>query len=358
MNEKYILITGGAGYIGSCVNAMLNTLGFRTIVVDSLVYGHKEALDFTLLDSQISISEFFKKANILAKGANLANPKANTTFIQADLGDRFALKEIFAKYDILCVLHFAAFAYVGESVENPAKYYANNVANSLNLLESMREVGVQNIIFSSTCATYGVPLELPISESHIQNPINPYGRSKLMIEQILSDYANAYGLKYVALRYFNAAGASNFFDIGESHSPETHLIPLILQTALKKRESISIFGNDYKTRDGSCVRDFIHIDDLAMAHILALKYLEQNDKSEVFNLGNGNGFSVLEVLQKAREITNAEIPCIYESRRNGDPAKLVGSAKKAKAILGWNPVFFDLDSILKSAFSWHKNQRY
>lgn len=358
MNAKYILITGGAGYIGSCVNAMLNTLGFRTIVVDSLVYGHKEALDFRHLDSQISISEFFKKANILAKSANLANPKANTTFIKADLSDRFALKEIFAKYDISCVLHFAAFAYVGESVINPAKYYANNVANSLNLLETMREVGVKNIIFSSTCATYGVPLELPISESHPQNPINPYGRSKLMIEQILADYANAYGLKYVALRYFNAAGASNFFDIGESHSPETHLIPLVLQTALGKRESISIFGTDYQTRDGSCVRDFIHIDDLAVAHILAMQYLEQNDKSKVFNLGNGAGFSVLEVLQKAREITNSEIPCIYESRRSGDPAELVGSAKKAKAILGWNPVFFDLDSILKSAFAWHKNQRY
>lgn len=358
MNDK-ILITGGAGYIGSCVNAMLNTLGFHTIVVDSLIYGHKEALDFRLLDSS-NILEFFNRANLSHPRAapNLTNPKSNTTFIKADLCDKDALNAIFSKYKISCVLHFAAFAYVGESVENPAKYYANNVANSLNLLESMRKFGVKRIIFSSTCATYGNPLELPIAESHPQNPINPYGRSKLMVEQILADFANAYGFDYIALRYFNAAGASNFFDIGESHSPETHLIPLMLQTALKKRECFSVFGTDYDTRDGSCVRDFIHIDDLSAAHILALYYLEQNLKSEVFNLGNGAGFSVLEVLECARKITQCEIPTKYESRREGDPNELVGSAKKAKEILGWNPIFYDLESILKSAFAWHKNQRY
>ena len=358
MNDK-ILITGGAGYIGSCVNAMLNTLGFQTIVVDSLIYGHKEAMDFRLLDSA-NILEFFKQSNLLQKHTmpNLTNPKENTIFIKTDLCDKDALEAIFSTYKISCVLHFAAFAYVGESVENPSKYYANNVANSLNLLESMRKFGVKRIIFSSTCATYGNPLELPIAESHPQNPINPYGRSKLMVEQILSDFANAYGFHYIALRYFNAAGASNFFNIGESHSPETHLIPLILQTALKKREYFSVFGTDYDTRDGSCVRDFIQIDDLSAAHILALYYLEQNLKSEVFNLGNGVGFSVLEVLECARKITHCKIPCKYELRREGDPNELVGSAKKAKEILGWNPIFYDLESILNSAFAWHKNQRY
>lgn len=359
--SEYILITGGAGYIGSCVNAMLNTLGFRTIVVDSLVYGHKEALDFSLLDSADSnILEFFKKANLdfTSTEPNLTNPKSNTAFIKADLCDKDALEAIFEKHKISCVLHFAAFAYVSESVANPAKYYTNNVANTLNLLESMRKFGVKHIIFSSTCATYGNPLELPITESHPQNPINPYGRSKLIVEQILADFANAYGLRYIALRYFNAAGASNFFDIGESHSPETHLIPLILQTALKKRECFSIFGRDYDTQDGSCVRDFIHIDDLSAAHILALDYLTKHSTSDVFNLGNGSGFSVLEVLECARKITRCEIPTKYESRREGDPAKLVGSAKKAKEILGWNPIFYDLESILKSAFAWHKNARY
>lgn len=287
----------------------------------------------------------------------LASPA--TIFIQGDLNDTILLRQIFDTYHIECVLHFAAFAYVGESVLEPQKYYLNNVAHTLNLLSVMREFDCKNIIFSSTCATYGNPTQIPITESHPQNPINPYGRSKLMVEQILQDFSKAYNLSYVILRYFNAAGASNFFNIGESHNPETHLIPLILQTALKQRNTpLEIFGLDYPTKDGSCVRDYIHIDDLALAHILSWRYLRNGGKSDVFNLGNNEGFSVLEVLHKAQEITNTEIPSIKSKRREGDPAILVGDCRKAKAILGWNPHFCDLETILQTAYRWHKNPRY
>ena len=272
--------------------------------------------------------------------------------------DLDSLKKIFSKNNIDCVLHFAAFAYVGESVENPEKYYFNNVANTLNLLKAMRENNISKIIFGSTCATYGVPQKLPIDENHPQNPINPYGRTKLMIEQILRDYSAAYGLQFVALRYFNAAGASHFFDIGESHAPETHLLPLVLQTALKKRESFKVFGTDYDTADGSCIRDYIHVDDLAAAHILAMRYLAAGGESAAFNLGNGNGFSVLEVIKTAEKIVGEKIPCEIAARRAGDPAALVGSSEKAKEILKWRPQFFELKKILKSALRWHQNQRF
>ncbi|WP_394954581.1 UDP-glucose 4-epimerase GalE [uncultured Helicobacter sp.] len=312
-----------------------------------------------------SIESSTQSATIIAQSQhqNLTSHAITTPikpiFIQGDLNDTILLRQIFDTYHIECVLHFAAFAYVGESVLEPQKYYLNNVAHTLNLLSVMREFDCKNIIFSSTCATYGNPHQIPITESHPQSPINPYGRSKLMVEQILQDFSKAYNLSYVILRYFNAAGASNFFNIGESHNPETHLIPLILQTALKQRNTpLEIFGLDYPTKDGSCVRDYIHIDDLALAHILSWRYLRNGGKSDVFNLGNNEGFSVLEVLHKAQEITNTEIPYIHSKRREGDPAILVGDCRKAKAILGWNPHFCDLETILQTAYRWHKNPRY
>jgi len=325
-----ILITGGAGYIGSCVNAWLNKYGYETVVFDNLIYGHKQALDVAPLSE----------------------------FIKADLNDKNAIKAVFESHKIQAVLHFAAYAYVGESVENPAKYYRNNVANSLNLLESMLEAGVKHIVFSSTCAIYGNPLELPINESHRKNPINPYGRSKLMIEQILEDFSTAYHVCYVALRYFNASGASREFNIGESHSPETHLIPLVIKAALRENRNLEIFGDDYPTRDGSCVRDYIHIDDLAKAHILALEYLLKGGKSEVFNLGNGAGFSNFEVLKAAQHIAKKDITYKISPRRAGDPDTLIGSCQKAKEILGFECEIKTIEEILQSAFKWHKNPRY
>ena len=290
--------------------------------------------------------------------SSLQNAHKNTTFIHADIGDSSALDSIFSTYDIESVIHFAAFAYVGESVADPSKYYRNNIANTLNLLESMRKHSVKHIIFSSTCATYGNPLTLPITESHPQNPINPYGYTKLVVETMLRDFARAYGLNYVALRYFNAAGASLLFDLGESHSPETHLIPLLLETALGQREALSVFGDDYESRDGSCVRDYIHIEDLASAHILALKHLLNGGKSEVFNLGNGEGFSVFELIQCAERLCRREIPYRVEKRRAGDPATLIGDSTKAREILGWKPHFYHIETILESALRWHRNKRY
>ncbi|WP_233707029.1 UDP-glucose 4-epimerase GalE [Helicobacter equorum] len=411
MTTKKILITGGAGYIGSHANALLNALGFETLVLDNLSLGHKESLQYTSLDvsSGATLTQFlaqlgqnlpragggghkyplnnpfkesksndkhFADTNLSPHIAqyqtqansdllllrSLQNAHLRTTFIQADLSDKATLDSVFDTYDIEAVMHFAAYAYVGESVNDPSKYYRNNVANSLNLLESMRRANVKNIIFSSTCATYGNPLHLPITESHIQNPINPYGYSKLVVENMLRDFHNAYGLNYVVLRYFNAAGASMLFDIGESHNPETHLIPLLLQTALGQRESLSIFGDDYPTKDGSCVRDYIHIDDLASAHILALKYFLDAKRDgkigEVFNLGNGEGFSIFELLECTQDLCGKKIPYVIESRRIGDPAILIGDSSRARDILGWNPYFYKLETILASALRWHTNPRY
>ena len=392
MTTKKILITGGAGYIGSHANALLNALGFETLVLDNLSLGHKESLQYTSLDvaSNATLTQFLAQlAKNFAGGGkyplndtfvsqlqasktqtnfdslllhSLQNAHLRTTFIHADLNDKATLDSIFDTYDIEAVMHFAAYAYVGESVNDPSKYYRNNVANSLNLLESMCRANVKNIIFSSTCATYGNPLHLPITESHTQNPINPYGYSKLVVEHILRDFHNAYGLHYVVLRYFNAAGASMLFDIGESHNPETHLIPLLLQTALGQRKSLSVFGDDYPTKDGSCVRDYIHIDDLASAHILALRYLldvKKNGKvGEVFNLGNGEGFSIFELLECAQDLCGKKIPYVIESRRAGDPAILIGDSSRARDILGWNPYFYKLETILASALRWHTNPRY
>jgi UDP-glucose 4-epimerase len=317
-----ILIVGGAGYIGSHANKELNKRGYRTLVLDNLVYGHEEAVQWG-------------------------------EFVQGDLSDTDKLRDIFSTYPIKAVMHFAAYAYVGESVTDPKKYYVNNVANTLNLLNVMLEFGVKFFIFSSTCATYGNPVEIPITETHPQNPINPYGQSKLMVEQILRDYSRAYGLRYVSLRYFNAAGADADAQIGEDHDPETHLIPLVLDAALGRREDIKVFGSDYDTKDGTAVRDYIHVTDLAEAHILALKHLESGADSDVFNLGNGQGYSVKEVIDTVKAVTGRSFTVTPAERREGDPAVLIGSAEKAKAVLGWEPEFPELEAIVETAWKWH-----
>ncbi len=320
-----VLVTGGAGYIGAHAVRELKKAGYEVVILDNLVYGHRE----------------------LAQGERL---------IVGDLENRALLEQLFAEHRFEAVMHFAAYAYVGESVENPAKYYRNNVAATLNLLDAMREAKVNRFIFSSTCATYGEPKEVPIPESHPQHPINPYGASKLMVERILADYSKAYSLKYVALRYFNAAGADESGEIGEDHNPETHLIPLVLDAALGRRKHITIYGTDYDTPDGTCIRDYIHVTDLANAHVLGLKYLENGGESDVFNLGNGNGFSVREVIETARKVTGREIPVVEGARRAGDPAQLIGSAEKAKKMLGWNPKFNQLETIIATAWKWHQKR--
>jgi len=318
-----ILIVGGAGYIGSHLNKEISKQGYETVVFDNLSYGHEK---------------FVKWGN----------------FELGDLGNISDIRSIFRKYPIDAVMHFAAFTYVGESVEDPQKYYLNNVKNTLNLLQVMLEENVKQFVFSSTCATYGNPVEIPITENHPQNPINPYGRGKLIVEQVLKDYNQAYGLKYASLRYFNAAGADPDGEVGELHDPETHLIPLILDVAAGKRDDIKIFGTDYNTPDGTCIRDYIHVTDLADAHILALKYLQDGGESDVFNLGNGNGFSVKEVIETARKITGKNIRAVEDERRPGDPPILVGSSDKAKEVLKWKPKYDDLDKIIETAWNWHK----
>lgn len=318
-----ILVTGGAGYIGSHVNKELHKQGYKTVVLDNLSYGHDDFVKWGILE-------------------------------RVDLSNIREIRRVFQDYSVEAVLHFAAFTYVGESVEDPQKYYLNNLRNTLNLLEVMLEFGVELLVFSSTCATYGNPIEIPITEEHPQNPISPYGKGKFMVEQVLKDYSSAYGLRYVSLRYFNAAGADPEGEVGERHEPETHLIPLILDAATGKRENIKIFGTDYPTDDGTCIRDYIHVTDLADAHIRALKYLENGGKSVVLNLGNGNGFSVREVIEEARKVTGREIKAIETDRRPGDPPVLVGSSKKAREILKWQPRFDDLSQIINTAWEWHK----
>jgi UDP-glucose 4-epimerase len=270
------------------------------------------------------------------------------------MADANLLQGVFRQYRIQAVMHFAAFAYVGESVREPAAYYENNVAATLTLLRAMLEEKVNNFIFSSSCATYGEPLEIPITEAHPRNPINPYGRTKLMVEQMLEDFNQAYRLRSVSLRYFNAAGADPEGELGEDHRPETHLIPLVLQTALGHREAIEVFGDDYPTRDGTCIRDYIHIDDLAQAHLLALEKLMDGLPGGQYNLGNDNGYSVAEVIEVARKITGKSIPETVGKRRSGDPAVLISSSKKTLEDLGWKPRFADLETIMETAWKWHK----
>ena len=318
-----ILITGGAGYIGAHANKALFNKGYETLVLDNFIYGHKEFLKW---------------------GA----------FEHCDLGDMDKLRLLFKKYPVSAAMHFAAFTYVGESVVDPQKYYTNNVINTMNLLQVMLENNVKVFIFSSSCAVYGNPLKIPISEEHPLNPINPYGKTKLMVENILRDYSDAYGLKYASLRYFNAAGADPDTEIGERHEPETHLIPLVLDAAIGKRDDIKIFGTDYDTPDGTCIRDYVHVTDLSDAHLLAFEYLLDGGKSDVFNLGNGNGFSVKEIIEKARIITGKEIKAVESERRQGDPPVLIGSSKKAEKILNWKPKYNDLATIIDTAWRWHK----
>jgi len=322
-SEGFVLVVGGAGYIGSHVNKVLNRRRYKTVVFDNLVYGHRE---------------FVKWGE----------------FILGNLSNKEQLRLCFKNYPIKAVMHFSAFTYVGESVLEPAKYYQNNLVSTINLLDVMREYDVKYFIFSSSCATYGIPQSIPITEEHPQNPINPYGKSKLMIEQILKDYDKAYGIKHVNLRYFNAAGADFDTEIGEWHEPETHLIPLILDVAIGNRDHIKIFGTDYDTPDGTCVRDYIHVMDLAEAHVLALEYLLNENDSDSFNLGIGRGYSVREVIDEAEKITDKKIKAIDWERREGDPPVLIASAEKAKKILGWKPQFDNLGIIISTAWKWHK----
>ncbi len=321
---QHILVVGGAGYIGSYMCKYLFRNHYYPVVLDNLVYGHRQA----------------------AKWGD---------FFAGDMQDRELLDHLFSTYDISTVMHFAAFAYVGESVLDPGKYYRNNVANTLTLLEAMVRHDVRRFIFSSTCSTYGIPETIPITEQTPQVPINPYGRSKVMVERILEDFRDAYGMQSVSLRYFNAAGADPEAEVGEDHSPETHLIPLVLATALGQRQQIEVFGDDYPTRDGSCIRDYIHIADLAQAHLLAMEKLENEGTGGVYNLGNGQGYSVLEVIEKARAITGKDIPVGRSPRRAGDPANLVGSAEKAIRELGWRQNYPDLHTIIETAWNWHKH---
>ena len=321
-----ILVTGGAGYIGSHTVRHLLQKGYECVVADNLVYGHREAVA----------------------------PEAR--FEKADLLETESLKKIFKKYEIDAVIHFAAFAYVGESMENPQKYYRNNVVGTLNLLEAMRAASVDKIVFSSTCATYGEPQRLPIDETHPQKPINPYGRSKLMIEQIFEDYRRAYGLNYICLRYFNAAGAAADGQIGESHMPETHLIPLVLKAVKGERECVKVFGTDYDTADGTCVRDYVHVEDLAKAHRLALEKV--GVVSGCFNLGTGTGTSVHEIIAAAEQASGRKCPVEYAARRAGDPARLYADSRKAREVLGWVPVYDSIGKIIKSAWQWETNRKY
>ncbi|MBU0646755.1 UDP-glucose 4-epimerase GalE [Patescibacteria group bacterium] len=320
-----ILILGGAGYIGSHANKLLSQRGYDTVVFDNLICGHRD---------------FVKWGN----------------FVLGDLADRDQLRLCFQQYPIDAVMHFSAFALVGESVNDPAKYYRNNVMHTINLLDVMREFSVQYLVFSSTCSTYGVPISIPIEEDHPQAPINPYGWSKFMIEQILKDYDRAYGIKHVNLRYFNAAGADPDADVGERHRPETHLIPLTLDVAIAKLPEIKIYGTDYETPDGTCIRDYIHVTDLSDAHILALDYLREGGNSDSFNLGNGEGYSVREVIQMAEKVTGRRIRSFETQRRAGDPPELIGSSHKAQEILGWRPQFTDLHTIITTAWRWHQKQ--
>ncbi len=324
--SKKILVMGGAGYIGSHTVKHLAAKGYDCVVADNLVYGHREAVP------------------------------AGVPFEKADLNDPSSLEALFSKYDFEAVLHFAAFAYVGESVTDPQKYYHNNVVGTLNLLAAMKNHGVKKIVFSSTCATYGEPQYTPMDEQHPQNPINPYGRTKLMIEQVFGDYAKAYGLKYIALRYFNAAGAAADGSIGEAHNPETHLIPLVLQAIQGKRPCIKIFGTDYPTPDGTCLRDYIHVEDLAEAHRLALEKLDQY--SGYINLGTGVKTSVKEIISAAEKVTGKKCPVELAPRRAGDPAELYAAKGKGETVLGWMPTYMNIEDIIATAWKWEENRKY
>lgn len=321
-----ILVFGGAGYIGSHTVKHLLDNGYSCVVADNLIYGHREAVD----------------------------PRAE--FVHADLADKYSLQQLFDTHKIEAVIHFAAFTYVGESVTDPQKYYINNVVGTTNLLNAMLQHGVKKIVFSSTCATYGEPQYIPMDEKHPQSPINPYGRTKLMIEQIFADYERAYGLKHIALRYFNAAGCAQDGSIGESHNPETHLIPLVLKAIKGERANIKIFGTDYDTPDGTCLRDYIHVEDLALAHRLALEKLD--DYSGCINLGTGIPTSVKEIISAAENVSGLKCPVEIAPRRAGDPAKLYADNRKAKEILGWQPRYTQIEDIISTAWNWETHRKF
>ena len=340
-----ILITGGAGYIGSHINKLLHKQGYDTVILDNLSFGHESAVKWG-------------------------------EFIEGDLKDSDLINSIFNSYDIEAVMHFAAFTSVAESVEFPDKYYKNNYKNTLNLLNAMKIANVNKFIFSSTAAVYGIPQNIPITENHPLKPINPYGESKLMVEETLAKQAKGNDFSYCSLRYFNACGADPECEIGEYHDPETHLIPLILDVAIEKRDKIAIFGDDYETKDGTCIRDYIHVCDLASAHIKAFEYLQNSDesyqnknqdkhednsgknkfsnKNNIFNLGNGNGFSVKEVIDTCEKITKCEIKREIANRREGDPAILIADSKKAIDVLNWTQKYNNLEKIVETAWVWHE----
>ena len=323
-----ILVTGGAGYIGSHAVLRLLRAGYGVIVLDNLEYGHRELVEDVL----------------------------QAELVVGDIRDRTLLDKLFATHPIAAVVHLAAYIAVGESVSDPAQYYRNNVAGTLTLLEAMVAADVKKIVFASTCSIFGLPQQVPMTEEHPKDPINPYASTKWMVEQMLADFDRAYDLRSVVFRFFNASGANPEGLLGEDHNPETHLIPLVLLTALGKRQSISIFGTDYSTPDGTCLRDYIHVSDLADAHLLGVKYLLQGGKSDVFNLGNGNGFSVREVIDTARQVTGRKIDVEECDRRAGDPQILVGSSDKARQILGWSPKYSDLNQIIRHAWQWHQQR--
>jgi len=318
------MVTGGAGYIGSHVVKALLGSGYEVLVLDNLDKGHREAV-------------------------------VGGDFIEGDLADKELLDDIFSGHDIEGVIHLAAHSLVGESMEDPGKYYDNNVSRGLNLLEAMINNEVEYMVFSSTAAVYGEPEEIPITEEHPLQPTSVYGESKLFYEKILKRYDQIHGLQYTSLRYFNAAGADPRGEIGEAHEPETHLIPIVLQTVLGKRDELYIFGDDYPTRDGTCIRDYIHVNDLARCHILALEALIEGMPSRIYNLGNGEGYSVREVIKTAEKVTGQKIDAKIGKRRPGDPAALVASAEKAKEELDWKPEYPDLESIIESAWNWHSS---
>ncbi|MBO0475839.1 UDP-glucose 4-epimerase GalE [Vagococcus sp. DIV0080] len=320
-----IAVLGGAGYIGSHAVQALIKKGEKVVVIDNLLTGHKEAIHEEAL------------------------------FYEGDIRDKEFMLSVFKKEGITGVVHFAASSLVGESVTNPLKYFNNNVHGTQITLEVMQELGVKHIVFSSTAATYGEPEETPIKETTPTNPKNPYGESKLMMEKMMKWCDEAYGIKFVALRYFNVAGASLDTSIGEDHTPETHLVPIILEAALGKREQVSIFGDDYDTPDGTCIRDYVHVVDLSDAHVLALDYLQKGNDSNIFNLGSADGFSVKEMIEEARKVTTKEIPAVIAPRRAGDPSTLVASPEKAKEVLGWKPQYTNVTTILETAWAWHQS---
>lgn len=319
-----IVVTGGAGYIGSHTVQAIVEQRKEVIVIDNLSTGHQESI-------------------------------LEAKFVKCDIKDKDKLSDIFEKYKPEAVIHFAASSLVGESMHSPEKYYSNNVMGTLSLLEVMLEHKVNKIVFSSTAATYGDPIRTPISEFESSHPTNTYGETKLAIERMMHWFEVAHGIKFVALRYFNAAGAHPTHNIGEDHTPETHLIPIVLQVAMNQRPHISVYGNDYDTKDGTCIRDYIHVCDLANAHVKAVQYLINDNPSAILNLGNGEGYSVEEIVQAARNVTGHDIPAIIENRRAGDPAILIADATKARELLGWSPRWTNIEDIISSAWKWHKN---